>query len=364
MIGKELIREYARSIGLDPVGFAGAHSFERLREMLEERHGKGYLSGFEAGTVDERIHPRLHLEEARSIIAAGLPYLRFSGQEDMCGIDGSAGIISGSAAGEDYHRVLKGKLEQLAVYISRETPNFKYLIMVDTGPLVDREVAYRAGLGFYGKNCSIIAPSLGSGIFLGEMLVNIELEPDSVLDMDCGECGICLEKCPTGALVKPYTLDVARCISYLTQKKGIIPRELRSRIGVHIYGCDRCQRYCPYNNKALGQTDEGVIVDIKELMEMGKRGFAERYKNSAAGWRGLNILKRNAVVALGNLKRGEDLDLLVKAIIHPSPVIRGHAAWAAGRIGGERAEGILIKALHTEKDEYVLDEIKKAIAEM
>lgn len=364
MITKDEIREYAAGLGLSPIGFTGASSLERLKKILEERYSKGYLSGLETGTIEERSCPRLHLREVKTIISVGLPYLRFSGEDSVYSEKNSAGIISGSAVGEDYHLLFKEKLERLAEYISTIVDGFKYVIMVDTSPLVDREIAYRSGLGWYGKNCSIIVPSLGSAVFLGEMLTNIELEPDSVIERDCGECIICLERCPTGALVAPYTLDAKRCISYLTQKRGIIPLELRSKMGVSIYGCDRCQECCPYNSEARQYNDKEGIVDIKELLEMDRKEFAAKYKTKAAGWRGLNVLKRNAVIALGNIKSEEGLGLLEKVLKHPSEVIKGHAAWAVGKIGGNRAKEILEKALYMEKDKYVLEEIQRAITDL
>jgi len=364
MITKEEIREYAVGLKLSPVGFADAFCFDRLREILEQRHSKGYLSGLETGTIEERCCPDLHLEEVRTIISAGLPYLSFSGEDDVYQGKKLVGFISGSAVGEDYHRILKRKLEYLAHHISEKVDNFKYRIMVDTGPLVDREIAYRAGLGWYGKNCNIITTSYGSAILLGEMLTNLELEPDKVLERDCGECNMCLEKCPTGALISPYVLDAERCISYLTQMRGVIPRELRNKIGASIYGCDRCQQCCPHNTKVQKGDEKQIIVVLKELLDMSKKRFAEEFKNSAAGWRGLNILKRNAVIALGNHKSKEGFALLEKALKHPSSVIRGHAAWAVGQIGGKKAEKILKEALAFEKEGYVLSEIQIAIEDM
>jgi epoxyqueuosine reductase len=275
--------------------------------------------------------------------------------------DGLKGTISGSAVGEDYHRLLGEKLRQAAEFISQRVEDFRCEIMVDTGPLADREVACRSGVGWFGKNCSIITPSFGSAVVLGEILTNLELEPDPPLEGDCGECSRCVESCPTGALVEPYTLDAGRCISYLTQKRGVIPREIRGKMGVSIYGCDRCLEACPHNRHGL-EDSGSAAVDLERLVSMDRKEFYRLYKNSALGWRGLNVIKRNAVVALGNLGDRSGLDVLEEALKHPSAVIRGHAAWAVGRIGGQRAREMLKKSLDRERDEYVKEEITAALA--
>lgn len=364
MVTKRDIREYAEKLGFAAIGFTDGTPLSRIKEVLKAREDKGYLSGLEAGTLQERCCPHLHLKDVKTVISVGLPYQHFCPPGDSYPTGELLGMLSCCALGEDYHKLVKEKLELLAEFISERIANFRYLVMVDTGPLVDREIAYRAGLGWYGKNCSIITPSHGSAVFLGEMLTNLDLEADPALEKECGECSICLEMCPTGALVAPYTLDARRCISYLTQMKGVIPRELRRMMGTSIYGCDRCQQYCPYNRKIIKDHRGNTLVDLKELLDMGKREFSARFGKSAAGWRGLNLLKRNAVIALGNLKREEGLPLLEKAIKHPSPVIRGHAAWAIGQIGGIKGKGILKKALASERDPYVLKEIQDALAEL
>lgn len=357
MITREQIREYMYGLGLCRVGFTHAGPFDRLERVLEERCALGYLSGFEKGNVIERCRPGECFDWVRSIISAAYPYRLYRDGQGS----GLKGTISGSAVGEDYHRLLGEKLRQAAEFISRRVEGFRYEIMVDTGPLADREVACRSGVGWFGKNCSIITPSFGSAVVLGEILTNLELEPDPPIEGDCGECARCIESCPTGALVAPYTLDARRCISYLTQKRGGIPREIRDKMGVSLYGCDRCIEACPHNRHGL--EDSGpAAVDLERLVTMDKKEFDRLYKNSALGWRGLNVIKRNAVVALGNLGARSGLDVLEEALKHPSAVIRGHAAWAVGRIGGQRAREMLEKSLDSERDQYVREEITAALA--
>ncbi len=359
MITKEEIREYIIGQGLCSVGFTHPMPFDRLEKVLKERQQLGYLSGFEKGTVEERCRPETHLGWVRSIIAVALPYTLYYNIQST-GIKGS---ISGSAVGEDYHRLLGSKLEQAAQYISKRVQGFRYAVMADTGPLVDREIAYRSGIGWYGKNCSIITPISGSRVFLGELLTNLDLEPDNLLEDHCGGCTCCIDNCPTGALTEPYTLDARKCISYLTQQRGVIPRELRAKMETSIYGCDRCLLCCPHNSSGIGSGGL-TSVDLMELVNMDRHEFDSRYKQSALGWRGLNVIKRNAVIALGNLGLQEGLNALAAALRHPSPVIRGHSAWAVGRIGGGRARDMLIKSLTHEKDRYVRGEIEAALEEL
>lgn len=358
MITKKQIREYIIGLGMCSVGFTHPGPFERLEQVLEDRCSRGYLSGFEKGTLRERCRPGECYDWVRSIISVAYPYKLY---RDTPGI-GLKGTISSSAVGEDYHRLLTEKLGKAARYISERVEGFRYEIMVDTGPLADREVAYRAGLGWFGKNCSIIISSSGSAVFLGEMLINLELEPDLPIEDSCGGCTRCIDNCPTGALVAPYTLDAWRCISCLTQKRGIIPSEIRDRMGYSLYGCDRCLLSCPHNQS--NSYDGGAAyVDLAELIGMDGREFDRKYKHSALGWRGLNVIKRNAVIALGNKGHQSGLNVLEKALEHPSPIIRGHAAWAVGRIGGKRARRMLEKSLAGEQDAYASKEIRAALGE-
>ena len=358
MITKEQIREYITGLGMCAVGFTHPGPFYRLERVLKERHGEGYLSGFEKGTIHERCRPGECFDWVRSIISVAYTYKLYRTAPDT----GLKGTISSSAVGEDYHRLLHSKLGQAARYISERTEGFRYEIMVDTGTLADREVAHRSGIGWYGKNCSIIIPSFGAGVFLGEMLTNLVLEPDPPLEGDCGECTRCIENCPTGALVGPYTLDAQRCISCLTQKRGIVPRDIRDRVGDSLYGCDQCILSCPHN-QVDKNGGKAVSVDLEELIGMNEKGFNKKYKHSALGWRGLNVLKRNAVIALGNRGHQSGIDALENALRHPLPIIRGHAAWAVGRIGGKRAQRMLEESLAREQDEYVREEIRAALGE-
>ncbi len=343
MVTKERIRQYLYGLGMCAVGFTHAGPFKGLEGILSE----------------ERCRPRLHFPWVNTIISVAYPYRLYE-----TGSHGNLkGTVSSSALGEDYHRLLRRKLGKAAEFISRGVKDFRYEIMVDTGPLADREIAYRAGLGWYGKNCLIIVPSIGSAVYLGEMLINIVLEPDRVLEKGCGACTRCIDNCPTGALAESYRFDAQRCISYLTQKRGIIPRRMREKIGDNLYGCDECLVSCPHNS-SISHNNGETAVDLHELIGMNRNEFNKKYGESAWGWRGLNVLKRNATLVLGNKRKESGLAPLGTALKQPSPMVRGHAAWAIGRIGGPRALGLLKESLDRERDEYVIEEINAALGEL
>lgn len=310
---KELIKNMAKKEGIDIVAFTDASPLD-VREVLNERRRRGKTTEFEEQDLEKRINPKLTMASAKSIIVLGLSYnLGFKAVENYK----LSGDISMSSWGLDYHLVLKKKIEALILEMQRKM-EFEYKAFVDTGPLVDREIARRSGLGYYGKNCSIINKDYGSFIFLGHILTDILLDEDIPRDDDCGNCTLCLKACPTGALEGEYTLNPKKCISYLTQTKDKIPFDLTEKMGKSIYGCDICQRVCPKNKDVkLGATEEfiplstGGKIDLERLLRISNREFKKEYGHMAGSWRGKNILKRNAIIAIGNMKNRDNIDLLL-----------------------------------------------------
>jgi epoxyqueuosine reductase len=244
---------------------------------------------------------------------------------------------------------------------------------VDTGPVLERDFSALAGIGWIGKNTTIIHPRRGSWFFLGELFLSRELEYDRSIRDRCGGCDLCIQACPTGALVGPYLLDSRRCISYLTiELKGSIPRDMRPLVGDHIFGCDICQDVCPYNKKARPSSEEGFWPregqhgpDLVPLLALTEEEFRRRFKGSPIRRAKRRGLLRNVAVALGNLQRAEAVPALTKALLEdPEPVVRGHAAWALGQIRGESARHGLEKALAQEKDTDVQQEIRLALGQL
>lgn len=313
-IKKHIIR-ISKEVGIDLIGFTDA-SILNVGSFILEKRSSGKSSEFEEENIEKRINPKLTMESVKSIIVIGVSYKTDFKAEHKSNL---AGDISMSSWGIDYHRVLKRKMEDLIIEMKKET-DFEYKAFVDTGPLVDRELARRAGVGFFGKNCSIINGDYGSFIFLGYILIDIDLKSDKPIDEDCGECKLCLKACPTGALESAYNINPKKCISYLTQTKEKIPIELREKMGTSIYGCDICQIVCPKNkNVRLSEHKEFIpsatkgTIDLKELLFISNKEFKRKYGHMAGSWRGKNILKRNAIIAIGNIGHDKNIPLLLEA---------------------------------------------------
>ncbi|HEY7419218.1 MAG TPA: tRNA epoxyqueuosine(34) reductase QueG, partial [Ktedonobacteraceae bacterium] len=307
----------------------------------------------------------------------------------------------------DYHDIIKPKLRQFADWLNTRAreemgEEVEARLFVDTGRMVDRAVAQRAGLGWYGKNTNILTREWGSWLFLAEIVTNLPLEADQPLKANCGKCEICLHACPTGALPRPYELDNTRCISFLTiELRGSIPVELRPLIGNLIFGCDICQEVCPVNQLAeqrlgvnrAGQNrqfiaqhtitrsktahkqmpfqahtalqarpDTGSSPELIPLLSLTEEQFRERFRGSPIKRAKRRGLLRNVCVALGNNRDLRAIPALIGALHDYEPLVRGHAAWALGRLGGQQARHALLNALEYEEDHEVQQEIHYALA--
>lgn len=381
---EERLKAHARELGLDLVGICSCAPFERDRSALADREARGFRSSFEEREIGRRVEPELLLPGCRSIIAAGICYLPEQDAppppDDPPGL---RGWLSRYCRGVDYHRILREKLGRLAAWLQAERPAARVHVCVDTEPPVDRSVAERAGLGFYGKSTMLITREYGTWVFLGEILTDLELQPDEPWTGTCGQCTRCIDACPTGALVAPYTLDSLRCLSYVTQMKGYIPEEYREPLGNMLFGCDICQDVCPYNRRPrLGRTaspelaalpqvggDAGPLLE--RVLGMSNAEFRAWFHPTAAGWRGKTVLQRNAVIALGNSGDARALPPLLAALRDPQrPLLRGTAAWALGKLGrtvpetAAAAAGALRELLGRETDPRVRREAEAALARL
>ncbi|MGJ7910141.1 tRNA epoxyqueuosine(34) reductase QueG [Neobacillus sp. LXY-1] len=366
---KAEIIEYSKEIGIDKIGFTTADPFIELKNRLIRQQELGYQSGFEEPDIEKRVTPTLLLEGANSIISIALAYPSKMANRVESKKGDRRGIYARASWGMDYHVVLKDRLKKLENFILSKMPDALIKSMVDTGELSDRAVAVRAGIGWSGKNCAVITPEFGSYVYIGEMITNIPFEPDQPIEDQCGSCTKCLEACPTGALVQGGQINAQHCISFLTQTKGLIPDEFRNKIGNRIYGCDSCQTACPHNkgknfhfHEELEPDPETVKPKLIPLLKLSNREFKTRFGYLAGSWRGKRPIQRNAIIALAHFKDRsavpELADILEK---EASPVVRGTAAWALGKIGGEQAFKVLIKAREHEKDQDVKNEIQKAL---
>ncbi|MBR2564178.1 MAG: tRNA epoxyqueuosine(34) reductase QueG [Paenibacillus sp.] len=365
---KQEIKAAGPELGIDDIGFAAADPFVSLKSLLEQSRDKGYASGFEEPDIEKRVHPALQDGEPASLIAIAVAYPSKMVNPPKSEPGAYRGILARSAWGQDYHQVLRKAMDKLVAFIRERVPEAIIESMVDTGALVDRAVSQRAGIGFSAKNCAIISPKFGSWIFLGELVTNIPFPPDTPVTEDCGECTKCIDACPTGALVGPGQLNAQRCISFLTQTKGFLDEEFMLKIGNRLYGCDTCQIVCPKNrgknwdhHPEFHPDPEVVKPLLLPLLDIGNREFKERFGQSSAAWRGKKPIQRNAVIALGNFKDKSAVPKLTQVLKRdPRPELRGTAAWALSRIGGEDAMRAIGEAAAIEQDGNVLSMLQKA----
>ena len=323
-----------------------------------------------------RADPRKILPECRSILVLCAPYdapLNLDVLEPDPPFQSLHGKVAAYAWGEDYHEILAERLRVLSAYIEAKTGapvlNRWY---TDTGPVLERDLAQRAGLGWIGKNTCLIHPTQGSYFFLAEILLSLNLEPDRpFLDDRCGSCTRCLEACPTACILPDRTIDARRCISYLTiELKGAIPVELRPQIGAWVFGCDICQQVCPWNQRfaaahgdpAFGPRLEVPRPDLIAELALSPEQFNRKFKGSPVKRAKRRGYLRNVAVALGNLGDETALPVLIQALGNePEPLVRSHVAWALGRLGGEAAQRALQQAAQIVKDADVLSEIMSAL---
>ena len=370
MINKEIIKKTAYNFDIDICRITDGSELTEARKNLKKRKAEGYWpQPFTDKDIEKITTPAQHLENLKSVIVVAISYNNTAEKS-------TSNSISKYVSKKDYHHILREKMQLL---IERLADNFgfelvegkNYKIMVDTEPILERALAERAGAGFIGKNSMLIHPDYGSYIFLGEIFVDFEIESDRPLEIDCGECTDCLKSCEGGALKKSYLVDGESCISYLTQKKGILSLEDRKKIGYHIWGCDKCQQVCPYNKQRKliekGKEDKKDLLhfdkDLEYFLKMDRRDPDSELNETAMMWRGSRILIRNAIIAAANLNKVEYYELIKEKLNDNSPIIRFYAAWAAAALSFEKAEAVLKRHLKSENNREVKKEIKRILKE-
>lgn len=366
---KEKIISYSKEIGIDKIGFASASMFDELKNRLLAQQELGYASGFEEPDIEKRVDPTLAVPKARSIISIALAYPSKLKDAPKSTKEDRRGIFCRASWGQDYHTVLRDRLQKLETFIKEKVPAAILQSMVDTGELSDRAVAERAGIGWSGKNCAIITPEFGSYVYLGEMITDIPFPPDKPIEDGCGTCNKCVDACPTGALVTGGQLNSQRCIAFLTQTKGFLAEEFRSKLGNRLYGCDTCQTVCPENkgkdfhfHPEMEPDPELAKPKLKPLLTMSNREFKEKFGHVSGSWRGKKPIQRNAIIALAHFKDQTAVPDLIELIKNDvRPVIRGTAAWALGKIGDKEALDTLMNLREKEKDQEVIEEMSKGI---
>lgn len=364
------LRQWAHEAGFELYGIAAAEpapQSELLKDWLDHNmHGSmQYLEDPQG----KRRDPRVYLPWARSLIVVGLSYYT----EHPLTNDADRGAISRYAWGGDYHREVRRRLETLRTRLLNAQPNCKTHPFVDTAPILEKGHAQAAGLGWRGKHTNLLRKGFGSWFFLGGLATDLPLPTDNSASNHCGTCQRCIDVCPTQAIVAPYVLDAKRCISYLTiELRGPIPRALRPLIGNRIYGCDDCQDVCPWNHFAQPTGMEefqprpgNLNPTLLPLLAMSKQEWNRRFKKTAIRRAHYEGFLRNVAVAIGNWGAPEALPALQQAMQHESALVRGHVAWALGRLATQEAFAILRTARQREhqgaNNPWVCEEIADAL---
>jgi len=364
----QTIKEEARRIGFDLVGIApavtptGFHSFQQwLRN--------GYAGEMEYLPRRETAyaHPDNVLPAVRSVVMLAMNYRT---SDPLPSSPGEGRISRYAWSGSDYHDLLRNRLKQLAEVVHRHHPDCRTRGVVDTAPLLERDFARLAGLGWFGKNTLLINKRLGSWLFLAALLIDVELEYDGPHETShCGSCTRCLDACPTDAFPEPYVLDATRCISYLNiELRGPVPEGLRSGMGSWLFGCDICQEVCPWNRKPPQSEEPGFkpradlgLVDAVEILSLDESQFRKRFGDTALARPGRSGLLRTACIVLGNTADRQAVPPLIKALDDTEPVIRGAAAWALGQLAGREAVAALQSRTEVEDNPDVRAELQSAL---
>jgi epoxyqueuosine reductase len=365
----ESLRAEAKRLGFALVGFAPAvepKGFSRLEAWLQAGYAgeMKYLERSKAAYA----HPRHVLDGVRSLVLLGLDY----NSQVPGGSELGKGRVSRYAWGNiDYHDLIWKKLSDLEHWLRQQTPQASVRGVVDTAPLLEREFALLAGLGWQGKNTLLINPRRGSYFFLAALLTDLEFPTATKVESDhCGTCRRCLDACPTQAFPQPYVLDARKCISYLTiELRQPVPEELRAGLGDWIFGCDICQDVCPWNRfspvadePSFQPRTEAGLESLLELLSLSEEQFRDRYRATPL-WRPRRRgMLRNAALVLGNQRFAPATEALVASLNDTEELVRGAAAWALGQIGGSEAEAGLRGALASESAVYVSGEIMEALS--
>ena len=330
MVSRSELERLAGELGLDAVGAAPAEPYEETERHIRERRARGLFADmrFTMARPEVSCHPERLVEGARSVVSAALCYY----------VPGPA-----SAAGDgrlpryawrDHYAELRSRLDELGRRIGG-----RYRVLVDANDHVHREAAARSGVGFYGKNTMLITKRHGSWVVLGTLVSDAEIESTAPLGLDCGQCRLCIDACPTGALDEPGVLDSTKCLSYWTQAPGEIPEEYRPELGDQVYGCDICQDVCPWNRGVEGRRaalsapeDIEPVVSLVAWLQADGEDLRRRYDRLYVPRNDPRYLRRNALVALGNSGRAEHLEPVERFRGHSDPLLSGHADWAALRL--------------------------------
>jgi len=362
---EERIAAAARAAGCPLVGCVPIEPLP-IAPFLEAwlAEGRAGEMTYLARRTDVRVDPRRQFPWARSLVCVGFPY-RPPAPPPVDWRATLRGRIAAYTVGPDYHRHVQARLDRLGEVLAELFPGTRYLSYVDTGAIIEREWARGAGIGWIGRNTLVLQRHAGSYFFLGELLSDLEVDAVPLPDDHCGTCRRCIAACPTGALDGDYTMDPRRCLAYLTiEHRSAIPIPLRPHLENWVFGCDVCQEVCPWNwNGDAHDTPatDWLSPSLPEIVALDHAAFTARYQGTAITRTGRRGLVRNAAVALGNSGNPAAVEPLKRALADGDPLVRAHAAWSLGRLGGEQARAALDRAHRREPSAETRAEIKAAL---
>ena len=365
LISKSTIQRKSKEFGFDIIKITDPKIHKKNQHYIKDflkNDFHGDMDWLEKN-LERRVSPKKLWSDVKSIIVLGVNY--GPNHDPLQNLENKKiGNISVYARGNDYHEVIKKNLKKFGRWIISQT-NSEIKVFIDTAPIMEKPIAQKAGLGWQGKHTNLVSRDYGSWLFLASIFTNLELESDKEEINHCGNCNNCIEICPTDAFTEPYKLDARKCISYLTiEHKGIIPLNLRSKIGNRIYGCDDCLAVCPWNKFAkesneikFKQKNKTELYDLKKLSLLNDDNFRKMFSKSPIKRIGRNRFLRNVLIAIGNSKLKDAKDHLNKNIFDESPIVRGAAIWALNQITeGEELNKIKKQSLSIEKDPDVIKE--------
>ncbi|MBT8212585.1 MAG: tRNA epoxyqueuosine(34) reductase QueG [Acidimicrobiia bacterium] len=348
--------------GLSGIGVCDVDPFDDVRLTLEDRKASGLAGGL-TFTYNDPVRSTditRSFPWARRLVVAAHPYVPDSGSPSPPK-HGTGRVARFATA--DHYVPLRNALGRLATLLTDE--GYRAETLVDDNRLVDRAAAVRAGVAWWGKSTMVLAPGVGPWILLGSVVTDAELPETEPMVRDCGTCDACIPACPTGALISPGVLDARKCLAHLLQAAGSIPIELREAVGDRVYGCDECLDACPPGQRLIQETGEGRgRIDLLEALDLSDAELLERFDHFYIPRRRAGYLRRNLLVALGNSGGGDaEVTMAGGLLADPDPIVRSHAAWALGRLGGQAARNHLEGARRSEQDAEVVREIESALAQ-
>ena len=365
------LKDFAKELDLDVVRITSAKPCLDAAERIKQQIRRGLRPKWKIEEIDNFCNPKSFLKEAKSVIVVAECYLT-SEPADMSKPGEPHGKIA-RYTWRNYYYDVKTKLQAVANFLKERVGKGLRFKCYSNGPLAEKPLAERAGVGWYGKHGIIVTQQFGSWVVLGELITNVKLEEDEPLEKSCGDCTACIEACPTKAIIEPYVLDMSKCLQYITHHRMVMPIHIREIWGNRLYGCTTCQEVCPINRNVKPKDRKptygyiGPSLPLIPILQMNEKEYRKFFKDNQIGhwWVSFGAIQRNAAVALGNLRDPVAVPVLAQTLKHSrSTIIKMHAAWALGKIGNKDAKLALQQALKRKLKPEVQKEVENALRQI